>query len=339
VIEPLSSLEATVAFLLQAKSYPEPTQNVEAVETHMSWVFLTGRFAYKLKKPAKTSFLDFSTAEVRKHFCEEEVRLNRRLAPRVYLGTVAITRENGAMALGGHGTVIDWLVKMHRLSRDRMLDRAIGNHSFTDDDIDRLAARLAAFYRSAPSVLLRPSDYRRRIEADISADFDALRNAGNLFKRDDVDRIHSAQLAYLLDGSQLLEQRAEERRIVEAHGDLRPEHVFLGADPQVIDCLEFNVEFRTLDPLDELAFFAMECEMLRAPAIGTTVFDRYYKEAGDRPSPHLIDFYKCYRAVLRAKLSIWHLREPKVRDPERWPKQARRYLDLAGTYADRLRFP
>jgi aminoglycoside phosphotransferase family enzyme len=110
----------------------------------------------------------------------------------------------------------------------------------------------------------------------------------------------------------------------------------LDANPQIIDCLEFNVDFRTLDPVDELAFFAIECEALDAPEIGTIVFARYRTEAGDNPSPQLVEFYKCCRAALRSKLSVWHLREPQVRDPARWVKQARAYLDLAATYAERL---
>ena len=127
MIEPVSSLDAKVHFLLQPESYPEPTLKVEAVETHMSCVFLTDQFAYKLKKPVKTSFLDYSTVELRRHFCEEEIRLNKRLAPTVYLSTVAITRRDGEMVVGGDGPAIDWLVKMRRLPRDRMLDQAIRN--------------------------------------------------------------------------------------------------------------------------------------------------------------------------------------------------------------------
>jgi aminoglycoside phosphotransferase family enzyme len=339
VIEPVSSLNATVDFLLRPASYPEPTHKVEAVETHMSWVFLTDQFAYKLKKPAKTSFLDFSTVELRKYFCEEEMRLNRRLAPRVYLGTVAITRAGGGMSIAGEAPAIEWLVKMHRLPQDRMLDQAIWNHTFTEDDIARLATRLSRFYCHAPPLSLDVCSYRRRFEAGSAADLEELTRAGDFIPRTHVERIRSAQRTFWRRNSQLVEQRVKEDRIIEAHGDLRPEHVFLDADPQIIDCLEFNLEFRTLDPVDELAFFAIECEMLGAPAIGATVFARYRADTSDRPSSQLIDFYKCYRAVLRAKLAIWHLREPHVRDAQRWPKEARRYLDLAVGYAERFRLP
>jgi aminoglycoside phosphotransferase family enzyme len=112
--------------------------------------------------------------------------------------------------------------------------------------------------------------------------------------------------------------------------------VLLDPEPQIIDCLEFKFEFRRLDPVDELAFLAVECEMLGAPDVGTTVLDRYRRSTGDDPPPRLVDFYKCYRACLRSKISAWHLLEPKPRDPGRWPVLAKRYLELADRYSERL---
>jgi aminoglycoside phosphotransferase family enzyme len=330
-------LEAKVRFLLQPASYPEPTQGVRAIETHMSWVFLTDRFAYKLKKPVRFPFLDFSTIELRKHFCEEEIRLNRRLAPRVYIGTLPVTvAEDGAMSIAGAGPAIDWLVKMHRLDADRMLDYAIQHGTATREDIDRLAWRLAAFYRAAPPVEITPLGYRQRFEADVAENLEELRKFPSVLEPDAVERIHSRQTAVLRDASRLFDRRVAEHRIVEAHGDLRPEHVLLEPEPQIIDCLEFKFEFRLLDPADELAFLAVECEMLGAPGVGVTVLDRYRQCTGDDPPPRLIDFYKCYRACLRSKISIWHLLEPKPRDPARWPALAKRYLELADRYSERL---
>ncbi|MGZ3510507.1 MAG: hypothetical protein ACXVAC_19305, partial [Vulcanimicrobiaceae bacterium] len=317
----LTDLDAKVTFLLEPASYPEPTRAVEAVETHMSWVFLTDRFAYKLKKPVRLPYLDFSTVDLRKHYCEEEIRLNARLAPRVYICTLPITLEaNQVMTIGGSGLAIDWLVKMHRLPADRMLDHAIEHGTVAAEDIERLAFLLSGFYRKAPRVALSGATYRRRLEADVTANLEDLRKAKNIVARHRVERIHTAQAAFLQRCWKHFEQRVNEGRIVEAHGDLRPEHVLLGPDPQIIDCLEFNTAFRTLDAADELAFFAMECEMLGAPAVGTMVFDRYCGDNDDAAAKGLFDFYKCYRACLRSKLAMWHLREPRVRNPERWPK-------------------
>jgi len=330
-------LDAKIRFLTQPASYPDPTRNVEVVETHMSWVFLADWFVYKLKKPVRLSFLDFSTLALRKHFCEEEVRLNRRLAPQVYLGTMPITKEaGGALSLGGDGPAVDWMVKMSRLPSDRMLDHAIRKGSVSDQDVERLAIKLATFYRAAPPIGITIAEYRRRFEGDILANLTALRAAEGLLSQEEVERVHEAQLAVLRSTPSPLDARAAEGRIIEAHGDLRPEHICLEAEPQIIDCLEFNLDFRCLDPADELCFLAIECEMLGAPAIGAKVLEHYRSITGDFPSPRLLDFYKCHRACLRSKLAFWHLQEANIRQPERWPKQTRAYFKLAGSYADRI---
>lgn len=330
------SLAEKVAFLSQPEHYPEPASSVETVETHMSWVFLTDRFAYKLKKPAKTSFLDFSTLALRRHACEEELRLNRRLAPHVYIGAVALTLANRSFALGGRGEVVDWLVKMRRLPRERMLDRAIADRSYTPDDIARVAARLAAFYREATPVVQAGSAYLARVSAAAEADLAELRAIRGDIAAESLDRIGAAQRGFLRTHARLLERRAEEHRIVEAHGDLRPEHVALSAEPAIIDCLEFNAAFRRLDPVDELAFFSLECEVLGAPDVGETVFAAYRAATNDDAPPELADFYRCCRAVLRAKLALFHLAESPVRDPQRWRPQAHTYVAFAVAYAERL---
>lgn len=332
-----SELAVKIEFLLQPASYLEPTRGVNAIETHMSWVFLTDLYAYKLKKPIRLAFLDFSTLERRKHYCDEEIRLNRRLAPAVYIGTVPITvGATGKMSLGGAGSAVDWLVKMHRLPASRMLDQAIRAETVSSEDIDELARRLAAFYRTAPPLAMMAADYRRRFESWVAENLDELRHCEPIVPAVTVERVHSIQLGMLRGMPGVFENRVANHRIVEAHGDLRPEHVCLGPEPEVIDCLEFNREFRLLDPVDELAFFALECEMLGAPEIGDRVLDRYRRDADDHPPPSLLNFYKSYRACVRAKIAVWHVREPDGRDASKWPVLAERYLALADGYAQRL---
>jgi aminoglycoside phosphotransferase family enzyme len=332
----VTGLDAKVAFLRRPESYPESTRRVDVVETHMSWVFLTDAFAYKLKKPVRTPFLDFSSLALRRHFCAEEVRLNRRLAPRAYLETVALAEGPAGLSLGGAGQIVDWLVKMVRLPSGGTLDHAIRSGTVDKGDLDRLAAKLIGFYRTASPIRMSAEEYLLRFERDVSENMAALSEATGILPLPEVRRIHEAQVALLRKAGSPLAARALDGKIVEAHGDLRPEHVFLGPDPQIIDCLEFNRAFRCLDPIDELCFLAVECEQLGAPAVGTGILQEYCRATLDDPPQSLFDFYKCYRACLRAKLSFWHLREPKVRDPERWPRQTRSYLQLAGRYADQL---
>lgn len=326
-----SGQSAAVAFLRRPASYPEKTDRVEVKETHMSWVFLTDRHAYKLKKPVRNDFLDFGTAALRRHFCEEELRLNRRLAPEVYLEVVPLTAAaDGSLQLGGSGRPVDWLVKMRRLRSDRMLDNAIRAATLLPTEIDALAGCLTAFYRSAPRIGISDGEYRRRMHEGIEANRVELARCCPPSMAASIRSVTEAQEHYVAAHPETFDRRTEKGCIVEGHGDLRPEHVYLGPPPQIIDCLEFNRGFRSLDIADDLALLAVECDQLGAPEVGTALFR--IQEVNDAP-PDLIAFYKSYRATLRAKLAIWHLKDAHVADPGAWEDRAGRYLDLA----DRVR--
>ena len=326
---PAISLAAKVAHLSRADSYAEGTSAVTALETHMSWVFLTERHAYKLKKPVRYDFLDFSTLAARRQDCDLEVMLNRRLAGDVYLGVVALTmNQKGCLQLDGAGGAIEWLVKMRRLPDACRLDLAIANHSLPAEDLRRALIKLSTFYRDAPAVAVDAANYRRHYQDDIRAAMDDLLVPA-IGNAQEVKRLASLLMDFLHQHAVLF----KERRIIEAHGDLRPEHIFLLPEPVIIDCLEFNRAFRLLDPAEELSFFAMECELIGAPDIGATAFDVYQHITGDRPLPALIAFYKAFRALLRAKIAICHLKDAHVRLPVKWPRQAISYLRLAARYS------
>lgn len=329
-------IEEKVAFLRQPDVYPDRPKRVEVIETHMSWVFLTQSLAYKLKKPVRYGFLDFSTLEARHKNCEREVRLNRRLAGHVYLGTVPLTIQgDGGLKLEGEGRVVDWLVQMRRLPADRMLGAVIREGTVDAEDVRKLSQVLADFYRLSPSLPISPAEYRRRFEEDIQSNLIELCDIRYALPRAQVDRLAAAQRQFLTDQGDLLEQRARDGRIIDAHGDLRPQHIFLTPEPVIIDCLEFNREFRILDPVDELAYLSMECERLGAPTIGDQVLGYYSEVTGDSCSPELIRFYKAFRACLRAKIAVWHIVDHEVRDHQRWLRLAQTYLDLAERYLRR----
>jgi len=333
--EPGGELAAKVAYLSQPCAYPEKTSTVEARETHMSWVFLTDLHAYKLKKPVRYSFLDFTTIEARRLNCEREVHLNRRLAPDVYLGVVALCVDaEGQLRLDGNGRVVDWLVKMRRLPPEQTLESAIAAGRVQEKAVRQLSEILTRFYQSAAPVPMEGREYRRRFERDVGEIREELGRPEFGLPRDLADRLATALRGFLAGRGDLLEARAG--RVVECHGDLRPEHIYLGENPVVLDCLEFNREFRILDPVDELAYLAMECDRLGAPFIEAWVFDCYVSRTADTAPRPVIDFYKCFRACLRAKIAIWHLNEPDVRTPEKWRERALQYLTLAQDYSTRL---
>jgi aminoglycoside phosphotransferase family enzyme len=324
-----------VAFLRRPESYPNRPQGVETVETHMSWVFLTDTHAYKLKKPVRYDFLDFSTLAARQQDCAEEVRLNRRLAASVYYGVVPLTVDpQGTLRLEGDGTPVEWLVKMRRLPAMRMLDYAIMHGTVRDTDVRHVGRLLARFYAQTPPVSITPAAYRRCLVASVQANRRELALPVYALPAALVEPVLAAQLMLLEQAPDLFESRVRAGRILEAHGDLRPEHICLEAEPVIIDCLEFNRDLRILDTASELAFLALECERLGASHVGDLILETYSEATGDRPPERLLTFYKGYHAGLRAKIAVWHLKEPGGREPAQWTRKAMHYLRLVSSLRD-----
>jgi aminoglycoside phosphotransferase family enzyme len=329
-----ADLRAKVAFLSNPASYPERTRTVQVVQTHMSCVFLTDSHAWKLKKAVRYAFLDFSTLAARRRHCEAELNLNRRLAPDVYLGLVPLAARDGRLALGGDGEVVEWLVKMRRLPARSMLDQAIRDGSVTREAVCRFTVALAAFYRGCPPLALPGAEYRRRFGREIDEALRELADRRYGLPSAPVEAAGTVLTQALARQAAALERRAAEGRIVEAHGDLRPEHVCLEPVPLFIDCLEFDRELRLLDPAEELSYLALECELAGAGWIGEAVMAAYREASGDVPPAGLLAFYRGFRALVRAKLSAWHLIDHLDAVEEgKWLARAQRYLDLAVHHA------
>ena len=334
--DPAADLDAKLAFLSQPQSYPEPTTRVERVETHLSWVFLTDIHAYKLKKPVRSDFVDLRSIADRRRNCRAEVRLNRRLSPDVYLGAIPLTCDAaGRLAIGGGGDVVDWLVRMHRLPHDRMLDRIIAAGQAASVDVDSILVPLCRLYRAGPAVAMSADAYLHALAAEVDATRDELCSPAYALPVDTIERIALLQLRMLERSASMIGGRAASGRIVEGHGDLRPEHVCMTSPPRIIDCLEFSRPLRSLDAVDELAYLALECERLGAPELRERLFDAYRRMSDDAAPEPLVDFYQSYRASIRAKIAIWHLRDPALRGMPKWRIQALDYLRLALAHAER----
>lgn len=328
------SLAEKVAFLRRPDSYAQPPIEVEVIETHMSWVFLTDTHVYKLKKPVRRDFVDFSTLELRRRNCEDELRLNRRLAPDVYLAVVPLVlTAEGRLRLGGAGEPCEWLVRMRRLAREHMLDAAIRTGTVDPARLRAVALILSGFYRRALPVPLSADAYCSRLKRDIRDNLAALDAAHFGLDGGQLAGVAAALHGYAEHSAVILTERVHAGRIIEGHGDLRPEHICLAPPPLIIDCLEFNRELRILDPADELAYLALECEYVDAAWIGEVVLARYREIAGDTPPATLIAFYKTARALLRTKLCVWHLADRAAHEHPRWLAHARRYLELAARHA------
>ena len=329
----LPDLSAKTEFLLQPAHYPEATTCVELVETHMARVFLTDYFAYKMKKPVRSSYLDFSSLDKRYGVCREELRLNRRLTDDVYLELVPLQlTANRQLSLRDGGTPVEWLVKMRRLPEAACLANAIDR--VTPGDLGPLLERLCAFYRSALPVPLSGPQYLQRLREQCQQLHRDLQPPAFELDRVGLDRIAAALLRSIEQLAPLLSARAEAGKVIEGHGDLRPEHCFLTEPPQVIDCLEFNRVLRCVDPLDELSYLALECELLGREDLADTIVSSHYLCSGDEPLTALSNFYRAYRAFLRAQLAAAHLLDRDVAEPEKWKHKARVYLQTAAAFSN-----
>jgi aminoglycoside phosphotransferase family enzyme len=298
----------------------------EAIETHFAWVFLTGDRAWKLRKPVRRDSMDYGTLEARRRDSEAEVRLNRRLAPQVYLGTQALTVEaDGRFAIGGGGQVVDWLVEMRRLDRNRMLDVRLVRGDLSEGDLARTAAQLAAFYAAEPPAVTDGQELAARLSVQVEANRNVLESLGP-----DAARILcDAQLAFVRTQGDWLHARAAGGCVVEAHGDLRPEHILLDDPPAVIDCLEFDRNLRILDRAEELEFLSLECARLGHAVTGERIARDCLGRLGDAVPPALRSFYRGHRAATRAKLYVWRAAEPDGGSPAQWHATAREYLAVA----------
>jgi aminoglycoside phosphotransferase family enzyme len=323
---PSTSLVEKVAFLGRADSYGA-TVPVICRETHMSWVFLADSEAYKLKKPLRLPYLDFSTLERRRAACEAELALNRRLAPEVYKHLTPLTRSGGRYGLGSAGEVVDWLVVMRRLDESASLERLLLAETLTIRQLDAVIATLAGFYRRTRRVGITPDALMVRWRANLTDNRRILLNPRLGLPASLVLRLDGLQRALLREHQNAIRSRA--RFTVDGHGDLRPEHIWPGPPVHIIDCLEFNAQLRAVDPLDEMAFLALECERLGGKTLAGHVKRRAAAELPGGYCEAAFGFYRRYRAMLRARLAIAHLLDPHPRTPEKWPRLAMCYLKLA----------
>ena len=331
-----ASLDEKVAFLSRTTSYAFPIQAVTRLETHMSWVFLAGEEVYKLKKPLRFPYLDFSTLARREAACRAELALNHRLAPDVYKAVVPIARSSCGLAIGGSGDIVDWLVVMRRLDQLETLECALKTRRLAPWQLDRLVSTLADFYRHASAIFVSREAHLRSWYRNLAYNRSVLLDPRFVLPAGLVRLVDRTQRRFLAERSTLIVDRVRHRRIVDGHGDLRPEHIWLGEPVRIIDCLEFNRSLRAVDPFDEIAFLCVECERLGGAWAGEYIRRRARVTLSEGLSDELFTFYRCHRATLRARLTIAHLLEPNPRTPEKWPRLARTYLRLAANDARRL---
>jgi aminoglycoside phosphotransferase family enzyme/predicted kinase len=323
----MSSHEKLEVFLHRPASYPEATGSVELRETHISRVFLTDHAAYKIKKPLKLPFLDYSTLEARRDACLAELELNRRFSQDIYRDVVAINRDEKGFAWNGPGPALEYAVRMRRIPDSCLMDARLRDQSFPKEDSERLIAHLAHCYQKAPHGAMDGEVYWQRLRALIDENRSSLYELALHLQLDPEPwlALCSRQLLFMHVNRSLITARAEHGFVIEGHGDLRPEHIVLEERVSMIDGIEFNRDLRILDQADELSFLAMECAVIGYPELGYEMRRRVLNALNDPAPPELLAFYESYRAIVRAKVNA-------IRAEQATAEQQNHILTVIGNY-------
>jgi aminoglycoside phosphotransferase family enzyme len=334
--------------LLRPEAFPHPVERVDLLKTHISLLFFAGEYVYKVKRPLDLGFLDFTTLQRREHFCHEEVRLNRRLAPETYLGVVPINESaSGRIEVEGPGRILEHAVRMRRLPEHRLMDRLLAEGRIDNEVVDRLARHLVEFHaRCATGAGVdehgMPAAVHRKIRRNMEyvRRFVAGCGDGEQAPPSTISRClfdHLCRVADSWYGSlrPLMERRVAEGRIREGHGDLHTGNICLDG-PRIIiyDCIEFSRDLRCGDVGGDLAFLVMDLDRRDFRGFGRYMVRRYTEEAGDPELPLLLDLYKCHLACVRGKVASIHAAEPDLADTDRAValEQAAGAFHLAASY-------
>jgi aminoglycoside phosphotransferase family enzyme/predicted kinase len=329
-------LPGLIAALADPQVYPEATSGVRFVQTQMSCVFLTDEYAYKIKKPVNLGYVDYTTLEKRRYFCEREIELNRRLCPGAYLGVVPITFDGFKFAFEGKGEVAEYAVRMRRLPDERLLDNLLRQNAVTPKMMDTIAHKLAEFHKTAETnehvdAFGSVATITQNTEENFSQ---TQKYLGRSISETQLNKIKEYTRGFIRDNKEIFERRVKEGRTRDCHGDLHAAHICFCHDLCIFDCIEFNERFRYCDVASEVAFLAMDLDHYGRADLDRRFVKEYIARSGDTDIPKLLNFYKCYRAYVRGKVASFKLDDPLVSEDDRKESLAvaRGYFDLASAY-------
>jgi uncharacterized protein len=326
--------------LLNPEIYPDHPQAIKLIETHISLLFLTGNHVYKVKKPVDFGFLDFTSLEKRKYFCEQEVKLNRRLSPNIYLGVVGITKEGSRILLEGKGELVEYAVKMKQIPEECLMDKLLEKKQVTPTMIEAVSAKLVKFYFTAETNdLIKSFAKPERVKQDTDENFEQTeRYIDVTIPREVYEGVKNKTNDFFRTKGKIFQQRIASDRIRDCHGDLRLEHIFWGDELSIFDCIEFNERFRYTDVAADIAFLAMDLDYHGREDLSEHLIRAYVGESGDHELIEVLDFYQCYRAYVRGKVESFRLDDPHIAEEGKKEalKRAQKYFSLAHRYAQRF---
>jgi len=323
----------------QPETYPHPVSSVDMIQTHASWVFLAGPFAYKFKKPVDFGFMDFSTLAKRQYFCRQELTLNRRFAPTLYLDVLPVYQHGSAFSLSAPGVIIDYCLKMTRFEQSALLDQKLANGELAAQWMDDLACDVARFHAQVQIHDASGFDHAALLADHIHDNLAvAARYTGLAITPTTLNTLTAFSDTALKNRQAALQQRQRERHIRHCHGDLHFRNITLiDGKPTLFDCIEFNDAYRIIDTMNDVAFLVMDCDAHARPDLGMRFLSRYLEYCGDYAGLELLPLYLFYRASVRGKVACILADElsPDQQQPQ-W-QEARRYFELASRYTQAAR--
>jgi len=322
--------------LLNPEAYPHKPQKIELVQTQMSFIFLTGEYVYKIKKPVNLGYLDYTTLEKRHFFCHQELELNRRLCPGAYLDVVPIVEEKDGLRIEGRGKAIEYAVKMKQLPQERMMDVLLPRGQVTLEMVARVAEKLADFHKKAETsqeiaAFGRLDVVRQNTDENFAQ---TEKYIGTSITAEEYQHIKNYTNDFIDSSASLFDKRVREGKIRDCHGDLHAAHVCFTDDICIYDCIEFNDRFRYSDVASEIAFLAMDLDRYQQAGLSRHLVNTYVGLSRDEELLKLLNFYKCYRAYIRGKVESFKLDDLYIPEEEKAKvlTAAQSYFELAESY-------
>jgi hypothetical protein len=331
-----STLPSFIRALLRPEMYPHAAAEVQLVQTHISFVLIAGDFVYKFKKPVDFGFLDFSDLAKREYCCEQELLLNRRLCPEIYLEVITLNKEGDSFALNGSGEVVEYGVKMARMPEEGMMGELIKAGELGHEQIDAVVARLIPFYQQAErNPEIDSFGKADKVSVNVLENFEQTQGfiGQGALTQEQFDRI-SAWSKNFLAQEELFQQRIGQGRIRDCHGDLYSANICFSDKVYIFDCIEFNQRFRYCDAASDVAFLAMDLDFHGLRELSEYCIDRFCQLSGDSGMKEMLNFYKCYRAYVRGKIGLFTAGDPAVDEAVRksCTEAAGKYFALAESY-------
>jgi len=334
-------MEDFPAALFSKDAYEEQIEGIKLIQTHISWVFLTGQYAYKIKKPVNFGFLDFSTLKKRKKFCEKEFEINSKFSPQLYLDVLPITENTGKIKIGGEGIPIEYCIKMKQIPQDNIMTNLLEGGKIRKEEIDKIVYILLDYYEKAE----RGKEVEKNATFEIAKfnwdeNFDQTEEFKNItIQSDDFDFIKGKTENFMKTYKDFFEKRIQKRRVRWCHGDLHSGNIFIyNGKVFIFDAIEFNERFTCSDIANDIAFLAMDLDYRNFPELGDYFIKVFVEKSCDKELLELLDFYKCYRAYVRGKVVSFRLNDNNIpqNEKDKDKKEAKRYFDFARRYAEKL---